>query len=63
VINSIGISILIEIIEKMQEAHGTLAFCHLTRTIQKTFTIMGLTQYAALFDTEDDAVRGVLAEA
>jgi anti-anti-sigma factor len=63
VINSIGISILIEIIEKMQESHGALAFCHLTRTIQKTFTIMGLTQYAALYETEDEAVRGVLADA
>lgn len=63
VINSIGISILIEVIEKMQEMHGTLAFCHLTRTIHKTFTIMGLTQYAALYETEVEAVQGVLQEA
>lgn len=63
VINSIGISILIEIIEKMQESHGTLAFCHLTRTIHKTFTIMGLAQYAALYETEGDAITGVLADA
>lgn len=60
VINSIGISILIEVIERMQEVHGVLAFCRLTRTIAKTFTIMGLAQYAQLFDQEADAVRGVM---
>ncbi len=60
VINSIGISILIEIIEKMQEIHGVLAFCNLTKTIHKTFTIMGLTQYAALYENEAQAIRGVL---
>lgn len=63
VINSIGISVLIEVIEKMQETHGTLAFCHLTRTIHKTFTIMGLAQYAPLFETESEAIAGVLADA
>ena len=61
VINSIGISILIEVIEKMQEIGGTLAFCCLTKTIAKTFTIMGLAQFAKLFDTEAEAVQGVLA--
>ncbi|MDB5098789.1 MAG: anti-anti-sigma factor [Cyanobacteria bacterium RYN_339] len=60
VINSIGISILIEVIEKMQEIDGTLAFCNLTKTIAKTFTIMGLAQYALIYDNEQEAVRGVL---
>lgn len=60
VINSIGISILIEIIEKMQEIHGLLAFCNLTKTIHKTFTIMGLAQYAALYEDQNAAIRGVL---
>ena len=60
VINSIGISILIEVIERMQEVGGTLAFCCLTRTIAKTFTIMGLTQYADLYEAQDDAVNGLL---
>lgn len=60
VINSIGISILIEVIEKMQEIHGTLAFCCLTKTITKTFTIMGLSQYAQMYASEPEAVRGIL---
>lgn len=61
VINSIGISILIEVIEKMQELNGTLAFCCLTKTIAKTFTIMGLAEYAEIYGTEQEAINGVLA--
>jgi anti-anti-sigma factor len=57
IVNSIGISILIEIIEKMLEIDGRLAFCNLTPTIEKTFHIMGLTQYAKIFEDEDGAVR------
>ncbi len=59
IINSIGISILIEIIEKMLEVEGKLAFCALTPTIEKTFHIMGLAQYAAIFGDEGDAVAGL----
>ncbi len=59
IINSIGISILIEIIEKMLEVEGKLAFCALTPTIEKTFHIMGLAQYAAIFPDEGAAVTGL----
>ena len=56
IINSIGISILIEIIERMIEIEGRLAFCSLTPTIEKTFHIMGLAQYAGIFPDEPSAV-------
>jgi anti-anti-sigma factor len=56
IVNSIGISILIEIIEKMIEIDGKLGFCCLTPTIEKTFHIMGLAQYAPIFDSEERAV-------
>jgi len=59
VINSIGISILIEVIEKVQEQNGGLAFCGLTKTIAKTFTIMGLAQFATLAETEEEAVAAL----
>lgn len=55
IVNSIGISILIEIIEKMIEIEGKLAFCNLTPTIDKTFHIMGLAQYTSIFPNEDEA--------
>ncbi len=56
IVNSIGISILIEIIEKMIEIEGRLAFCSLTPTIEKTFHIMGLAQYAGIHPDEATAV-------
>jgi anti-anti-sigma factor len=56
IVNSIGISILIEIIEKMLEIDGKLGFCCLTPTIEKTFHIMGLAQYAPIFKDEEAAV-------
>jgi anti-anti-sigma factor len=57
VINSIGISILIEIIEKIIEIKGFLIFCCLTPTIAKTFKIMGLAQYADIKPTEEEAIE------
>lgn len=59
IINSIGISILIEIIEKMLEVEGKLAFCALTPTIEKTFHIMGLAQYASIHSDESAAVAQI----
>ena len=56
IVNSIGISILIEIIEKMIEIEGKLGFCCLTPTIEKTFHIMGLAQYAPIYPDETAAV-------
>ncbi len=59
IVNSIGISILIEIIEKMLEIEGRLAFCCLTPTIEKTFHIMGLAQYAGIYGEEAEALEGL----
>jgi anti-anti-sigma factor len=56
IVNSIGISILIEIIEKMLEIEGKLGFSNLTPTIEKTFHIMGLAQYAPIFKDEETAL-------
>jgi anti-anti-sigma factor len=57
IVNSIGISILIEIIEKMIDKGGIIAFCCLTPVILKTFHIMGLANYAKIFDNEESAVK------
>jgi anti-anti-sigma factor len=59
IVNSIGISILIEVLEKVMDRKGKLVFCGLTPTIDKTFRIMGLAQYAAIYPTEAEAVRAV----
>lgn len=59
IVNSIGISILIEIIEKMLEVEGKLAFCSLTPTIEKTFHIMGLANYAPIYPDEKTAIASL----
>jgi len=60
IVNSIGISILIEVIEKLVDIGGKIYFCNLTKTISKTFFIMGLTQYAEIFATEEEAEKSIV---
>jgi anti-anti-sigma factor len=54
VVNSIGISFLIEVIEKLNESNGKLIFTNLDPSVDKTFTIMGLFHYAEKASTEDE---------
>lgn len=63
IINSIGISILIEVLERLLEAEGRLVFCGLTPTIEKTFQIMGLAQYATIHRSADEAWMALEAQA
>jgi anti-anti-sigma factor len=55
IINSIGISLLLEVLERTIEVEGTLAFCSLTPSIAKTFQIMGLSQYTRIFPDRTSA--------
>lgn len=55
-INSIGISILIGVIEAIEDSEGLLAFTDLTPTNRKTFEMMGLLQFAKAFDKEQEAI-------
>ena len=57
VVNSIGVSILIEIIEKLQGVDGKLASCNLAGIVEKTFNIMGLTKYCEVYDSIDSGVE------
>ena len=56
IINSIGISLLLEVLEKVMEVSGTLAFCSLSPSIAKTFQIMGLSQYAKIYPDRPGAL-------
>ena len=56
VVNSIGISHLIEVIEKLNQANGKLVFTNLDPTIEKTFSIMGLFQFADKADSVESAL-------
>ena len=57
VVNSIGISFLIEIIEKLNQSNGKLIFTNLDPSIEKTFTIMGLFQFAKKADNQEEAFK------
>jgi anti-anti-sigma factor len=63
IINSIGVSILLEIMEKLLEEKGRLAFCNLTPTISKTFEIMGLVQYATMYPDRETATSELAGHA
>ena len=63
IINSIGVSILLEIMEKLIEDEGRLAFCNLTPTISKTFEIMGLVQYATVYPDRNAATAELVDHA
>lgn len=51
VVNSVGISRLIEMIEKFDESGGSVAFCTARPIIMKTFRIMGLLQKASVHNS------------
>lgn len=57
VINSIGISYLLEVIEKLNDNNGKLIFTNLDPTIEKTFNIMGLFQFAEKADSLESALK------
>ncbi len=57
VVNSIGISHLIEIIEKLNDKNGKLIFTNLDPIVEKTFTIMGLFQFAEKADSVESALN------
>ena len=57
VVNSIGVSILIEIIEKLQDIEGKLGYYNLAPIVEKTFNIMGLTKYSSIFESEKNALE------
>ena len=59
VVNSIGVSILIEIIEKLQDVDGKLGYYNLAPIVEKTFNIMGLTKYSSVFSSESEALQGM----
>lgn len=59
VVNSVGMSFLIEIIEHLEEAEGKLVFTDLDPAVEKMLSIMGLFQYAGKEKTVEDAIASL----
>jgi anti-anti-sigma factor len=56
-INTIGISMLRSVIEKLKEAGGTLCFSDVSKTYSDTFEMVGLTKFIPVFTDENTAVK------
>lgn len=59
VVNSIGMSFLIEMIEQLQEVNGKLVFTNVDPAVEKMLTIMGLFRFAGKEQTVEDALRSL----
>ncbi len=57
VVNSIGMSFLIEIIEQLQDVGGKLVFTNLDPAVDKMLSIMGLFKFAGKEQSVEDALR------
>jgi anti-anti-sigma factor len=55
-VNSIGISFVIGIVEKVMEREGRMAFCALSRINCDMFRVTGLEKYVRSFTTEKEAL-------
>ena len=62
-INSAGIAIIISMLTEARAAGVTLVISGLGSHYQKIFRMVGLSQYAEIYDTEDAAVEALAARA
>lgn len=60
-INSAGIAILIGIVTEVNRNSQKLAVSGLSQHFQKIFRMVGLAQYAEIYQNEDEAIRGFAA--
>ena len=63
VVNSVGMSFLIEMIEQLNEANGRLVFTNLDPAVEKMLAIMGLFQFAGKENTVEDALLSLSGQA
>jgi len=54
--NSIGISFVIGVVEKVMEQEGRMAFCEVSRINRDLFRVTGLEKYVRSFETEKEAL-------
>ncbi len=56
-INSIGISLLLSVIERLKDCNGALCFANLSSAHLDTFEMLGLTNFMCVFKSEEEALR------
>ena len=58
-VNSIGVSILIGVIERIKDKKGVILFSGLKKVNRDIFDIVGLTKLIPVFGSEDDAINEI----
>ena len=56
-INSIGISMLLQIIEDLRNIKGTICCTNMSKFLRDTFEMLDLMQYIQVFPVESDALE------
>ena len=56
-INSIGISMLLQIIEDLKNIKGTICCTNMSKFLRDTFEMLGLIQHMLVFPVESDALK------
>lgn len=59
-VNSIGISILVGIMEKVKKKNGVLFFSSLKKVNRDIFNMLGLAKCISIFQTEEEAIGKIL---
>ena len=57
VVNSIGMSFLLEILDELEEVGGKMVFTNLDPAVEKMLSIMGLFKFAGKEASVDDAIK------
>ena len=58
-VNSSGIAILIYIIQDVKKAGGAVAFVEMSAHLQKVMSIVGITDFIRLYDSNTEAVKNL----
>jgi len=56
-INSIGISMLLQIMEDLKNIKGTICCTNMSKFLRDTFEMLGLIQHMLVFPVESDALK------
>lgn len=56
-INSIGISLLLQVIEDLRNIKGTICCTNMSKFLWDTFEMLGLMEHMRVFPAESDALR------
>jgi anti-anti-sigma factor len=61
-INSIGISLILHVMDELRGCGGTLCFTGMKKSHRETFEMLGLTKHIRVFGSEDEALLSLCNE-